>query len=124
MILASLMWSEADLKLTREVDVMKSFACIIAAALVLASPLSSFAQSTDQPVTRAQVKAELVQLENAGYRPSMNDPYYPAKIQAAEARVQTADPAATSYGGAADGTASSSAPAQMGVGGHSIYFGH
>lgn len=118
------MRSEADLNPTKEVDIMKSFACIIAAALVLASPLSSFAQSTDQPVTRAQVKSELVQLENAGYRPSMNDPYYPAKIQAAEARVQTSNPAATSYGGAADGTASSSAPAQTSPLGHSIYSGH
>src|ERR1700712_2511597 len=103
---------------------MKSFACVIAAALVLASPLSAFAQSTNQPVTRAQVKAELVQLENAGYRPSMNDLYYPAKIQTAEAKVQATEHPAQSFGGTADGTGSSSVPGQIGVEAHSIYYGH
>lgn len=103
---------------------MKWFACVITAAVVIASPLTTFAQSTNQPVTRAQVKAELVQLENAGYRPSINDLYYPAKIQAAEAAVQKMNPASRSYGGAADTTDSGSKPAQIGTGAHSIYYGH
>jgi hypothetical protein len=54
-------------------------------AVALAAPIVSFAQDANGPVTRAQVEAELVQLENAGYRPSPNDPHYPADIQAAEA---------------------------------------
>jgi hypothetical protein len=103
---------------------MKWFACVITVAVVIASPLTTFAQNTKQPVTRAQVKAELVQLENAGYRPSMNDSYYPAKIQAAEAAVQKAKPAPRSYGGAADNTESGSTLAQIGIGAHSIYYGH
>ncbi|MEX3811667.1 DUF4148 domain-containing protein [Paraburkholderia sp. BR13439] len=53
----------------------------------IAAPMASFAQS-DQPVTRDQVKAELLQLEQNGYNPAAkNDAQYPADIQAAEARV-------------------------------------
>jgi hypothetical protein len=48
----------------------------------------SFAQQSNAPVTHAQVRAELVQLEKAGYNPCCGkDPYYPAAIQAAVARV-------------------------------------
>jgi hypothetical protein len=60
-----------------------------AAALVaaIAMPLVSFAQ-TSQPVTRAEVRANLVQLEKAGYRPSdFSDTNYPTNILAAEAKV-------------------------------------
>jgi hypothetical protein len=49
-------------------------------------PAASFAQQTNGPVTRAQVRAELAELERAGYNP--NDwIHYPENIQAAEARV-------------------------------------
>jgi hypothetical protein len=44
---------------------MKTLACIVLTAGVLASPVVSFAQSTG-PVTREQVRAELVRLEQAG----------------------------------------------------------
>jgi len=49
-----------------------------------------------EPVTRAQVKADLRRLEQAGYDPATRDPYYPDQIQAAEARVsrQNAAPSA------------------------------
>jgi Tfp pilus assembly protein PilE len=67
--------------------IMKSLIQAVAIAAVLAVPVASFAQS-NQPVTRAQVRAELVQVEQAGYNPSHGrDPYYPSDIQAAEARV-------------------------------------
>ncbi|MDE1182478.1 DUF4148 domain-containing protein [Paraburkholderia sp.] len=66
---------------------MKSLIQAVAIAAVLAVPAVSFAQS-NQPVTRAQVRAELIQVEQAGYNPSRGrDPNYPADIQAAEARV-------------------------------------
>lgn len=78
---------------------MKIATIIIAAALAIPAA-SSFAQS--QPVTRAQVKAELVQLERAGYNPAMDRATYPAQIQAAEAKV-AAENGQTSYGGVADG---------------------
>ncbi|MDW9234696.1 hypothetical protein C7S17_6529 [Burkholderia thailandensis] len=38
-------------------------------------------------MTRAQVKAELIQLEQAGYNPGTARVNYPEEIQAAEARV-------------------------------------
>ena len=56
-------------------------------ATALALPIASHAQETASPVTRAQVRAELVQLEKAGYVPGKNDPYYPDDIQAAEAKI-------------------------------------
>ena len=36
-------------------------------ASTLAAPVVSFAQRSNGPVTRAQVRAELVQLQKAGY---------------------------------------------------------
>ncbi|RFU44563.1 DUF4148 domain-containing protein [Paraburkholderia sp. DHOC27] len=70
---------------------MKTLALAVLTASSLALPLASFAQSTpasNAPLTRAEVKAQLVQLEQAGYNPSAaNDATYPAQIQAAEARV-------------------------------------
>jgi hypothetical protein len=68
---------------------MKSLAYAIVAASILAAPLASFAQSNAQPVTRAQVRADLVNVEHAGYTPSGDNLTYPADIQAAEAHVGT-----------------------------------
>lgn len=66
---------------------MKSLQAVVIAA-VLATPVASFAQQSNAPVTRAEVRAELVQLEKAGYNPAKRDnATYPADIQAAEARV-------------------------------------
>jgi hypothetical protein len=66
---------------------MKSLIKTIAVAVVIAAPVASFAQS-NHPLTRAQVRAELVQLEKAGYNPILAaNVHYPADIQAAEARV-------------------------------------
>ncbi|AXK63940.1 DUF4148 domain-containing protein [Burkholderia sp. IDO3] len=48
---------------------------------------AAFAQSS-APLTRAQVREELIRLEAAGYEPSKGDDgEYPADIQAAQARV-------------------------------------
>lgn len=42
----------------------------------------SYNQVQQSPVTRAQVRQELVDLEKAGYNPGRaNDPYYPQNIQ-------------------------------------------
>jgi hypothetical protein len=82
---------------------------LIEAAVIVAlitAPLAAFSQ-TSQPVTRAQVRAELVQLEKAGYDPATaNSPDYPANIQAAEARVaaQNANAQTSGYGSATDGS--------------------
>lgn len=66
---------------------MKSLIATVAAAAVLAVPAVSFAQQSNGPLTRAQVKAELVQLEKAGYSPNADRIDYPNEIQAAEARI-------------------------------------
>jgi hypothetical protein len=57
---------------------------LLASALI--TPMLSFAQSS-QSLTRAQVRADLVQFENAGYYPSGGDQDYPQNIQAAAARI-------------------------------------
>ena len=66
---------------------MKSLIQSVVVAAALAAPVAVFAQS-NAPVTRAQVRAQLVQLEKAGYHPGDGDnTTYPAQIQAAEAKV-------------------------------------
>jgi hypothetical protein len=86
---------------------MKSLIQAVALATVLAVPAVSFAQSKE-PVTRASVRADLVELEKAGYTPSNDHTQYPRNIQAAEAKVAAQNGAATSYGGTTDGTSASS----------------
>jgi len=82
---------------------MNKLVGIATVAIALSAPLLSFAES-DQPVTRAQVRAELIQLQKAGYNPAVaSAPNYPADIQAAEARVA----AQQAYGGEPDGSAQS-----------------
>lgn len=86
--------------------IMKSFVFTIVAASALAMPIAAFSQ-TDATPTRAQVRAELQQLEQAGYDPAKGEnPNYPADIQAAEARVSAAN-STTGYGGTASVSSSS-----------------
>jgi hypothetical protein len=112
---------------------MKSLIKAVAIAAVLAAPVASFAQS-NQPVTRAEVRQQLAQLEQAGYSPaSGNDPEYPSNIQAAEQRVQAQNPAVaqtqepvadtSGYGGVANGASQSGAARAMPQQ-QSVYFGH
>ncbi|WP_144150475.1 DUF4148 domain-containing protein [Paraburkholderia sp. BCC1885] len=113
---------------------MKSLIQAVAIAAVLAAPAVSFAQSTEsnqQPLTRAQVRAELVQLEKAGYTPARGpDPYYPSDIQAAEARVAAQNAAAqaetTGYGPSASGTSQTGQRAETSVSSYSppVYVAH
>lgn len=67
---------------------MKSFASIVVATSFLIVPLCGFAQQSSAPLTRAEVRADLVQIEQAGYFPGTGeDLAYPNDIQAAEAKV-------------------------------------
>jgi len=92
---------------------MKSLIQVVAVAAVLATPVASFAQS-NAPVTRAQVRAQLVQLEKAGYRPGENDyTTYPAQIQAAEVRVAAQNDATSGIGGAVSGSSAAGALAAV-----------
>jgi hypothetical protein len=105
---------------------MKTLIYAALVAVVLAAPAVSFAQDASVPLTRAEVRADLVRVEQAGYRPSANDVYYPADIQAAEARLHAQDataPGSTGVGGVSDGSSQAGAPATT-AGTHSIYFGH
>jgi hypothetical protein len=114
---------------------MKSLIKAVVIAAVLAAPVASFAQSSDQPMTRAEVRNQLIQLEQAGYNPgASNDPNYPADIQAAEARVQAQNPAVaqtqepvantSGYGGVTSGASQSGGVVQPMSGPKSIYFGN
>jgi type II secretory pathway pseudopilin PulG len=105
---------------------MKLIQSLIVAAAFAIPAVSSFAQS-DAPVSRAQVRAELVQLEQAGYQPGAGDQAtYPVQIQAAEARVTAQNNAATGYGGVSDGSSSSGASLKptANIATKSIYSGH
>ena len=84
----------------------------IAVATAIALPAAGYAQESSSTVTRAQVRAELVQLESVGYRPGRaNDPHYPADIQAAEAVVAsqrgTESNVGSGVGGASSGSSAS-----------------
>ncbi|CAN7796611.1 DUF4148 domain-containing protein [Paraburkholderia hospita] len=92
---------------------MKSFVFAAVTVSVLATPAVSLAQQSGSPVTREQVKAELKQLEQAGYNPIRRDPHYPDDIRAAQARIATHDGTAagpTGYGPAAGGSSQSGVP--------------
>ncbi|MFK4443482.1 hypothetical protein ABH944_003859 [Caballeronia udeis] len=72
---------------------------------VVAIPAVSFAQSNES-LTRADVRAQLIQLEKTGYNPAGDQTQYPQNIQAAQARVDAANGvSATSYGSSTSGTA-------------------
>ncbi|CAB3793921.1 hypothetical protein LMG28614_03793 [Paraburkholderia ultramafica] len=88
---------------------MKSLIQAVVVAAALVAPVVSFAQQSDAPkLTRAQVRAELVQLEKAGYRVGDGDnTTYPAQVQAAEAKVATQNGASSGYGGAVSGSSQS-----------------
>jgi hypothetical protein len=69
---------------------MKLVIRIIVLALAAVPALASAGQSS-AGMTRAQVRAQLVQLEQAGYNPARRDNYYPRSIQHAEARVKSSE---------------------------------
>jgi FlaG/FlaF family flagellin (archaellin) len=113
---------------------MNSLIKAVAIAAVLAAPIASFAQSSQQPVTRADVRNELIQLEHAGYNPgATNDTTYPADIQAAEHRVQAENPAVaqtqpvadtSGYGAPMSGSSQAGGVLQPAAGPKSVYFGN
>ncbi|MGY4730845.1 DUF4148 domain-containing protein [Burkholderia pyrrocinia] len=106
---------------------MKTLVCLALAVSALSTPVLCSAQ-TATPLTRAQVYADLVRVEQAGYQPAAgSDPHYPDDIQAAEAKIAAADGgriAAASVGGAPDnGSSQSGAPAVHTMSPDSVYFG-
>ncbi|WP_246793577.1 DUF4148 domain-containing protein [Burkholderia perseverans] len=74
---------------------MKSYwkAACVAAAFVI--PAISFAQGSG-PLSRAQVRADLVRYERAGFNPARQNPsHWVDDLQAASVRVQADDGVAT-----------------------------
>jgi hypothetical protein len=91
---------------------MKSLIRAAVVVTILAIPVASFAQESNGPLTRAQVRAELIQLENAGWHPAIgSDPHYPDDILAAEARVAAKNRSASDTGGVVSGASASGVPA-------------
>jgi type II secretory pathway pseudopilin PulG len=94
-------------------SIMNTIAKALISFAVIAAPTFAFAQSQDVPLTRAQVRAELVQLEQAGYSlASGENASYPTDIQAAEATVaaqQNVNQTNQAYGGTQSGGADSGA---------------
>lgn len=90
---------------------MKKILVSLAVAVsALAAPALSSAQSNG-PLTRAEVRADLVRVEQAGYNPAVaSDPHYPDDIQAAEAK-SAAEQTNGGFGGVQQRT-SSGAPAR------------
>ena len=109
---------------------MKSLIQAVVVAAALVAPVASFAQS-NAPVTRAQVRAELAQLEKAGYNPATaNDVDYPDNLQAAEARVAAQNAAAqaekTGYGPSVNGSTQAGRRAETAASSYSpavVYYG-
>ena len=110
-------------------------AAVAAVAALVALPLASFAQSSDS-LSRAQVKQDQLQVEQAGYSIASGDQAtYPDKAQAAEARVgaeQVREASSNDYGGVMPGSSASGVPDQPAQPAHTgsgpglkpVYFGH
>jgi len=91
---------------------MKLVQSLVVAALV-AVPALSFAQS-NHPLTRADVRAELVQLQKAGYNPASDNAQYPNNIEAAQMRIDAQNgSAAAAYGGVAKGSSAAGGRASV-----------
>lgn len=67
---------------------MESFINTFAIAAMIAIPAVSFAQPQNPAKTRTEVRNELIQIEKAGYRPSMaRHTQFPENLQAAQAHI-------------------------------------
>ncbi|MDE1182344.1 DUF4148 domain-containing protein [Paraburkholderia sp.] len=96
---------------------MKTLFPAVALGCALAIPMLASAQTDSgaDPVTRAEVRADLARLEQAGYQSRATEANYPADIQAAEAKVaanqiasaSTQAPGVGSVGGVAPGSTES-----------------
>ncbi|WP_176047996.1 DUF4148 domain-containing protein [Burkholderia sp. BCC1644] len=101
-------------------------ALLVAVSASVATPVFA-GEST---VTRAQVRAELAALQQAGYLPNRpNDPNYPDNIQAALSRIHdggavAADTQAAGYGSDASSATQSGSRNVVRMAERSIYFGH
>lgn len=104
----------------------KTLVPAIVLASALGAPALANAQQTGDTVSRPAVRADLVQMEQAGYNPVGDHTTYPAQTQAAEQRVEmNRGVTATSYGSPTNGSSATGirAPLAQPDGGRPIYFG-
>ncbi|SIT47391.1 conserved exported hypothetical protein [Paraburkholderia ribeironis] len=84
---------------------------IVAIVASLAASATVFAQSNSR-ITREQVRAELIEFEQAGYHVGDGDQtHYPDAVLAAEARIAARNDSASGYGGGVAGSSQSGRPA-------------
>ncbi|QRR13465.1 DUF4148 domain-containing protein [Burkholderia sp. MS389] len=101
-------------------------ALLVAVSATVVAPVFA----SESTVTRAQVRAELAALQQAGYQPNRpNDPNYPDNIQAALKRIRddgavAADTKTAGYGNDAGGASQSGSRNTLRTAERSIYFGH
>jgi hypothetical protein len=68
--------------------IMETWICSLLLMALLLTPISSFA-GTDDSVSRTQIRAELAEIQRAGYVPTSEQASYPANFQAAVTRVSS-----------------------------------
>lgn len=82
-------------------NLVRSLAAAAAVVVSAAVPALSFAQ--DHTITRAEVRAELVQLQQAGYNAAGDNNQYPTNLQAALSRIAANQQGTNAaYGGSAN----------------------
>lgn len=96
---------------------MKSIVLSLLAASALALPVVSFAQDANQPVTRAQVRADLISAEQQGTVP-LSKTHYPPDANVAQRK----DDASTGYGASTYGSRQSGSVVSSGA--HNSLFAH
>ena len=105
---------------------LKTLVPAVVLAASLGAPVLANAQQSSDTVTRAAVKADLVQMERSGYNVEGDHTSYPAQTQAAEQRVETSQGVmATSYGPSVTGSSAAGTRALVAQpdGARSTYFG-
>jgi hypothetical protein len=89
-------------------EIMKSTTLSALLAAIIGFGVAPVFAQDAQPVTRAQIKAELVALEQAGYNPAYSHgPDYPADFQVAQRKVAAKQAQAMQYGPSTNGTSES-----------------
>ncbi|MDR6503133.1 DUF4148 domain-containing protein [Burkholderia sp. DN3021] len=101
-------------------------ALLVAVSAAVAAPVFA----SESTVTRAQVRAELVQLQTAGYPLNRaTDATYPSDLQAALTQIHAADAVAANeqasgYGSNGEAVTQSGRLHAVSVAERSVYFGH
>lgn len=102
---------------------MKSLISAVLVASALVVPAISFAQQANAPLTRAQVRAEIVTAQKAGLL-YQNDTQYPKAVPQNGAAVLASAQGSQDVGGVNAGSSESGASASVQHGPLSIYRGH